>query len=1496
MLAAWWTVVHADHEMRTGLLQQARLVGQAVNLDRVRALSGTDADLAAPDYQRLKEQLVAVRLANPRCRFLYLMGRQPDGAVFFFLDSEPAGSPDYSPPGQVYAEATPSCRRVFDSRAESIEGPVSDRWGTWVSARVPLLGAQDKAVVAVLGMDIDARTWTWDVAAAAALPVGLMLVLVIGAIALLIVVMDSSRRTNAQARPVMRRLLPPLAAMVILMTSGAGVLLWRQHRQRLAEEVAGTVRDLADDLRTALSMQAAGLATAAQPIAADRTVQAALRTGDADALLAAWRPSFETLNQERNLTHFYFLDRHRVCLLRVHKPEKRGDLITRFTALEAERTGKVASGIELGPLGLFTLRVVQPVFADGTLVGYVELGKEIEDVLQSLHTQTGTQLAVLIRKDRLDRQAWEDGMRLLGREAEWERLPQSVVAFASQGRLPTAFAALASHDPAAARALDRADQEVAFSGKDWRVSATPLQDAAGAAVGDLLVMDDVSVRGAAFSRLLLVGGAAGAVLLMLLLCLIAVLLRRTDEGIRTQQAELRESEARLSAIAGSAQDAVLMMDPAGAISYWNPAAERMFGYPSAAALGRNLHDLIAPERYRGAHLAAFQEFLRSGSGGAVGKTLELHALRHDGQEIAVAVSLSGVRMQDGWHAVGILRDITEQKRTTDAMRESEERFRVLFEGSREAMMTMAPPTWRYTSGNPATAAMFRVKDVAAFLTYGPLELSPERQADGRPSAEKAKEVFGVAMRTGSCFFEWTHRRIDGEEFPSTVLLTRMELAGEAFLQATVRDITEQKQAERDVRRGLDELALSNRQLQAAMERSNQMAFEAQTANIAKSQFLANMSHEIRTPMNGVIGMTGLLLSTDLSDEQRRYATTVGSSADALLSVINDILDFSKIESGKLELEMLDFDLRATLEDTAELLAVRADEKHLEFICRIAPEVPTFLRGDPGRLRQVLLNLGGNAIKFTAQGEVQIEVTLESESADGIKARFAVRDTGIGIPPEKIGLLFNAFQQVDASTTRRYGGTGLGLAICKRLAELMGGAVGVDSVPGQGSTFWFTASLGKQPPRSGSAVPAPADLRSAHVLAVDDNATNRQVLSEQLASWGVRHAVAESATQALTMLRAAHAAHAPFSLVITDMQMPDIDGESLGLAIKADADLRAAILVMMTSLGQRGDARRLESIGFAAYLTKPVKQSQLYDCLVTVLSAQAVPASAREPVLVTRHTLSEAARRNVHILLAEDNPTNQQVALRILEKMGYNAVAVANGQEVLQALEMVPYDMVFMDVQMPVLDGFEATRAIRIAEASQSVPPPDGTPRPRGRGAVRPGRRLPIIAMTAHAMKGDRERCLEAGMDDYVAKPIAPQALADAIQRWLPSAREPDPVVAAAGGAIKAAPGAPIFDRAALRERLMDDEGLVQEICACFLADMPNQIRTLRAHLEAGQMELAGGQAHSIKGAAANVGGMALSAVALDMESAGKAGRRDALTALAPELERQFELLRQRMLQ
>jgi len=801
--------------------------------------------------------------------------------------------------------------------------------------------------------------------------------------------------------------------------------------------------------------------------------------------------------------------------------------------------------------------------------------------------------------------------------------------------------------------------------------------------------------------------------------------RKEELAARTMAEDaLRKSEEMFRAISASAHDAIIMMDNEGKVSFWNEAAESMFGRPGKEVLGTDLHALLAPQRYHEAFAKGFAGFRTTGRGAALGKTLELAGLKRDGTEFPVELSVAPVRLKNQWHAVGIIRDIAERK-------------------------------W----------------------------------------AEQA--------------------------------------------------------------------------LEEAARRANRLALEAEAANAAKSQFLANMSHEIRTPMNGVIGMTELLLDTELTPEQHEYAETVRDSGDALLTVINDILDFSKMEAAKMDLETVDFDLRTTLENMSDLVALKAQQKGLEFICMIDPDVPTRLKGDPGRLRQVLTNLVGNAIKFTSAGEVAIHVTLDEDRDAETVLRFAVTDTGVGIPPDRIEALFEPFTQLDASTTRRYGGTGLGLTISRRLCEMMGGSMGAESEVGKGSTFHFTAVFDTQTAAREAPVELPEDIRGCRILVVDDNATNRLVLAKQLLSWNCRRDEAPDAESALAKLREAARTGDPFRIVILDMQMPGMDGEELGAAIKADNSLKDALLVMMTSIGQRGDAARLQKTGFSAYLTKPLKQSQLYDCLATVLGAAASPEAAPARPLVTRHTLAEAEKHKVRILLAEDNATNRKVALAILAKRGYHADAVSNGLEAVKALETTPYDVVLMDVQMPEMDGFEATGVIR--DRASGVKNHD----------------IPVIAMTAHAMKGDREKCIEAGMDDYVSKPIKPAELVEAISRCLtqPVADETKREGAPAASADET------FDRSALLDRLGDDEELLGEVVGVFLDDTPVQIEKLSKALDEKDAEVVERGAHSIKGAAANLSAEELRDVAARMEKAAHAGDLDGVSAMMAELTAKFERLK-----
>ncbi len=841
---------------------------------------------------------------------------------------------------------------------------------------------------------------------------------------------------------------------------------------------------------------------------------------------------------------------------------------------------------------------------------------------------------------------------------------------------------------------------------------------------------------------------------------LSFVVRDITERKRAAEA-LRESENRYRQLIESAHDWIWEIDEQSRYVFCSPMVVDVLGYEPEEVLGKTPFDLMPPDEAArvGPLFASFAQKREP--------FRELANINRHKDGHLVFIEASGMPILDsngdyrGYR--GMDRDVTDRRRAAEALRASEDRYQTLVNLSPDAIVVQADG--KYIFANLAAARLFAADSPQEIVGKDMFELI-------HPDYRELIEARAGQISTVATPVEIKVLRLDGNPVTVEASAANMEFDGRQATQVVFRDLTERKRTEEVLRRAAEHTEATNRELERAVARANQSAEEAQAASIAKSEFVANMSHEIRTPINGVIGMTSLLLDTDLSPLQRDYAETVRVSAESLLTIVNDILDFSKIEAGKLEMEYLGFDLRNALEEMGDLLAMHAQEKGLEFTTLIEPEVPSRLIGDPGRLRQVLTNLVGNAVKFTERGEVAVGVSLESEDDKTAMLRFAVRDTGIGIEEDKLEALFRPFTQADASTTRRFGGTGLGLSISKSLVERFHGQIGATSTPGEGSTFWFTALFEKQAAAiggdDGGARPAfegpvPTSIEGVRILAVDDNATNRKVVAGMLASWGARHTETDGAGRALEILRSGVREGDPYRIVLLDMQMPGVDGETLGAMIREDSTLGGAALVMMTSAGTRGDAVRLEKAGFAAYLTKPVKQSQLHDCLVTVLNRDIgvdAPAAAR---IITRHSLTDQAKSRVRLLLAEDNPINQKVALAMVEKLGYRADTVANGLEALAALASRSYDLVLMDIQMPEMDGLEATAQVRDP-----------------RSAVR-SHDIPIIALTAAAMKGDRERCLAAGMNDYLTKPLRPDELGRMIERWTAGAGVRLPV--AAGAAV-----------------------------------------------------------------------------------------------------------------
>jgi len=648
---------------------------------------------------------------------------------------------------------------------------------------------------------------------------------------------------------------------------------------------------------------------------------------------------------------------------------------------------------------------------------------------------------------------------------------------------------------------------------------------------------------------------------------------------------------------------------------------------------------------------------------------------------------------------------------------------------------------------------------------------------------------------------------------------------------------------------------------------------AEAASQAKSQFLASISHEIRTPLNGIIGMLSLLTNTELSGPQREFAEIASHAADSLLTLIDELLDFSKIEADKLELENEYFDLKKLLEDVEDILAVRANEKGLEFACLFYPEVPVLLKGDPVRIRQVIINLAGNAIKFTEKGEVIIRVSLEKETEDSALIRFSVTDTGIGIPTERLNFLFEPFSQLDSSITRKFGGTGLGLTISKRLAGMMGGDIGAESREDEGSTFWFTALLEKQPYCKSEK--NYDDIRDLRILVVDDNKTNRFALCEQLRYFGCFAAEASNRDETFSFLKEALTSGSPFQAVMLDMEMPGTDGITLGRMIKDDRDFSGTAIIILLSQNKLGDSRIMEEINFASYLTKPLKSDKIYNCL-------AVTTGRRKQDMLTRilpympppeeFKEEKIDKTAIRILIADDSVINQKVALRILENNSYSADVVDNGKKVLEKIENNPYDLILMDLQMPEMDGIEATKSIRQKEKLT-------------------GKYTPIIAMTAYAMKGDRENCLLAGMDDYISKPIKPKALLEAVRNQLyKSSSEEEPLQTFEEKKEEDK----VFDREELLDRLQGDEKLLKELLEIFFSQVPDLIEQIREALFNKDMPAVVKLGHKLKGMSGNISAKRIHKKAFGFEMSARQDKKEVLSVIFREIEEEFQVLKREL--
>ncbi|HHO76000.1 MAG TPA: PAS domain S-box protein, partial [Deltaproteobacteria bacterium] len=924
------------------------------------------------------------------------------------------------------------------------------------------------------------------------------------------------------------------------------------------------------------------------------------------------------------------------------------------------------------------------------------------------------------------------------------------------------------------------------------------------------------------------------------------IVRDVTKRVEAERA-LYESDKRYRLLAQNVHDVIWTSDLDLNFTYISPSVKAMTGASVEEALMLNVRHVMNKESFAKIR-SEVDEVLRSirEGGSSLDRVvrMEFEHTKADGTTFWADVN-SSVQLDAGGKPigfVGITRDVTDKVNAENERKKDELKYHTILESIEEG----------YYEVDMLGRLIFFNDTFYHMIGYSKHEMIGMRYRKfmDRENAKKVLNIFSKVFSSGrpEMGFGWEFIKKDGHriQVESSVMLMKDSDGEPAGFRGVLRDVTQRKQSE---------------ELKAAM-------IKAEAENRAKSEFLANMSHEIRTPLNGIIGMAELALDTPLDENQRSILGTINRESDNLLNLINDILDFSKIEADKMEFENIPFDLRVLIEDLASSFAIRSEKKGIEFFSFISPDVPVRIIGDPGRLRQVLTNLASNSLKFTEKGDVFIRVEVSRELAEKVEIRFAVRDTGIGIPKDKQEKIFESFTQADGSTTRRYGGTGLGLTISKKIVEMMGGQIGLQSSQGHGSTFSFTAVFEIQQEAGTVHAARQVDLGSLYALIVDDNATNRYILREYLKTWGCRAVESNGGEDALSILGACAASGEPFDLILMDYHMPGMDGFELTGKIRAMPSCKNVPIILLTSMGEHGDSDYCQAIGIQGYLPKPTRRDDLRRAIVLVMGLSNGEKQGDKPRLVTRHTIAEDFRENISILLAEDYPTNQQVALRHLQKAGYHVDIAENGRLAVAACKRRHYDLVLMDIQMPVMDGYEATSEIRKWEKKRKD-------EVAGHDSDTTGR-MPIIAMTAHAIMGYRDKCLKAGMDDYLAKPLRREELLKMIDKWIKPGlgvtEEPLPDMEEDQdtGNESMPDDSPIDYKRAMDEFECDDEFLA-ELFNEFVRNAKRQIQTIQKAIKDGNAQEVSKEAHSIKGGAANLTADALAKVAYELEMIGKKG-------------------------
>jgi len=1360
----------------------------------------------------------------------------------------------------------------------------------------------------------------------------------------------------------------------------AGNYWWQAKKYEL--EFEQDITSLNNLLQMELDVEAQIMAGLLDHIQQDPVIQQLWLSKNRSSLSNNCQSIFEKINIKHEITHFYFIDTTEVCFLRVHNPERFGDNISRFTMTGAVESNSLSYGIELDPLGTFTLRVVQPWKINNKLAGYIELGMEIGHISSELNKVTRLSSFFAIQKEYLKRENWEDGQEFLERTVDWDLLEDFVIIDQNTAEIPVdIIKEFKSVDTSFKSNIGN----ILFLNKNHLIGSSPLYDAGNRCVGEIITIKDITTSIAGLHYATIVLSAFAFIIGGILIILFNIFLSRIETKLNSAKQYLYDEIENRKRMEDDLQKQanffnnnpapVLQADYDGVISRFNAASTKLIDDDlSGKSIGNILPGLakLNPDEISEKEIFQLDQKIKN-------KYFQFTFLRND--------------KTHSWFIYGD--DITESKKFDSKLQASESKYRTLFEASNDGILIIdikmkairfASPTYCDMIGYAKNELMgtvitkyLRPEDSEQVMKKFEAHIRGEiKFANNIPAVRKNGDVIymdasgSVAEIDGILcsiifFRDVTERRASEQKIEKmsnewentfnsigdmvsihdkdcniirvnkafadafnktpeelidkkcysivhqsdrvfnkcplnkatcnkeTTVVEYLEPKLEKYLEESVspiiddtgqvagvvhiaKDITARKEAEQQLETYSEWIELKNNELNTALKDSTytnehleqsekqlrSMVSELKDARIAadsasqaKSEFLANMSHEIRTPMNGIIGMTSLLLDTELSDEQSEMAITVKKSSDGLLNIINEILDFSKIEAGKLSIEPIPFDLQPMIEETADLIAPKAAEKGLELMIGLDPNTTRRVIGDPGRIRQIITNFVGNSIKFTHEGHIVISVeNLESDN-DFIKLKFSVTDTGIGIAEDNLDKMFDKFTQADTSTTRKYGGTGLGLAISKQLVELMDGTIEVESKLDEGSTFAFIIRLPFEVQSNQAQLPE-VDLDDVRILLVDDNQISRDVVSGYFESWGIEYELSSSGEEALMILHEANKSGSRHQIVIIDNGLAHMDGVELAQKIKADADLADIHLVLLTSFGQPGDAKKMKDIGFDAYLTKPTKPSLLKSAITNIWSAQ---KHGKNIDLITKHSLAEATSEEDHsnkisasVLLVEDDLVNQKVALHMLKRFGCNVEVASNGISAVEKIKLSYYDIVFMDGQMPLMDGFEATKEIRKIEGDL--------------------KHTPIVALTANAMKGDREKCIDAGMDDYISKPVDRNDFDNMLHKYCKHKIENsslnidnDTIVNTDNDSSDASKEEYSISKAI--KRFDGDAEMVQELIGIFMSDYQTMLTNLDNSVANRNAVDLQGAAHKIKGSLANFEAKRAVELALSFENRGK---------------------------